>query len=323
MFPPTWTILALVVLASDVALSTLPKIERSIGLESRQTAPLTQYIVENQCPAPINLYIGGQLDGVIPSQGNTTKFLPANAGFFYTDANGGNANGLRTVRAGFFGEQFYYYMVQDPSYLNTGLQVTPQDRPVRMGYCPSIACLSTDCFSAFDSPPTRFPPSGPTAPNPPLYECPFSNTTFRITFCPSGNWPGPDTWRIHPGLSNPGKCLDVRGANFSNGTPVQVYDCNGTAAQNWVIYRGPTQVRLAGTNFCLDAGSSPANGVGMKIWQCYDNLPAQQWVFTDENRIVLQGASQCLDLRLGDLANGNQIQTWQCTSNNANQIWTL
>lgn len=62
---------------------------------------------------------------------------------------------------------------------------------------------------------------------------------------------------------------------------------------------------MAGTNFCLDAGSSmsslrrfgscthlfqaPGNGVGMKIWQCYDNLPAQQWYYTADNRIALEG----------------------------------
>jgi len=28
-------------------------------------------------------------------------------------------------------------------------------------------------------------------------------------------------------------------------------------------------------DFCLDAGSSPGNGALMKIWTCYDNLPAQ------------------------------------------------
>jgi len=33
----------------------------------------------------------------------------------------------------------------------------------------------------------------------------------------------------------------------------------------------------------------PANGVALKIWQCYDNLPAQQWYFTDDSRIALEG----------------------------------
>ena len=33
------------------------------------------------------------------------------------------------------------------------------------------------------------------------------------------------------------------------------YDCNGTPAQNWWIVNGSTKVKLAGTNFCLDAGA--------------------------------------------------------------------
>jgi hypothetical protein len=27
----------------------------------------------------------------------------------------------------------------------------------------------------------------------------------------------------------------------------------------------------------------------MKIWQCYDNLPAQAWYYTSDNRIALTG----------------------------------
>ena len=30
-----------------------------------------------------------------------------------------------------------------------------------------------------------------------------------------------------------GKCVDVAGANSADGTTVQLYDCNGTAAQQW------------------------------------------------------------------------------------------
>lgn len=142
------------------------------------------------------------------------------------------------------------------------------------------------------------------------------------------------------------------------------YDCNGTGAQKWVLQRGSTKVKLAGTNFCLDAGSSklffflsvsshsrptsfldidthtaPGNAIGMKIWQCYDNLPAQQWYYTDDDRIALEGKGSlpfrflfsndfmyvdlglCLDLTNGVIVNSNQVQTWQCTDGNNNQIW--
>ena len=64
---------------------------------------------------------------------------------------------------------------------------------------------------------------------------------------------------------------------------------------------------MYGTDFCLDAGSSeyfgpdefvcyllilligPTSGVGLKIWQCFDNLQAQEWFYTDDQRISLNG----------------------------------
>ena len=106
--------------------------------------------------------------------------------------------------------------------------------------------------------------------------------------------------------------------------PTCRYDCNGSAAQNWTVINGtgPSKVQLAGTNFCLDAGSNPGNGVGMKIWTCFSGLPQQQWYITGDNRIALENQGLCLDLTNGNLQNGNQVQTWQCTNNNNNQVWT-
>jgi hypothetical protein len=46
--------------------------------------------------------------------------------------------------------------------------------------------------------------------------------------------------------------------------------------QLWDLPNGTGQVRLHGTDLCLDAGSNPANGVGAKVWTC-GNYPQQQW----------------------------------------------
>jgi len=122
------------------------------------------------------------------------------------------------------------------------------------------------------------------------------------------------------------KCLDVRGAVFANGTPVQIYDCNGTKAQRWIVSRGNTKVRLAGTNFCLDSGTHPADGAQLKIWQCYDNLAAQQWYYADDNRLELEVDNQdfCVDLENGVTTNSHKVQTWTCAcSDNKNQVWSL
>lgn len=57
----------------------------------------------NRCPAPINLVIGGNITGTIPAGGTVNTNLGFNTGgFFFTDANGGNANGVGTTRVGFF-----------------------------------------------------------------------------------------------------------------------------------------------------------------------------------------------------------------------------
>ncbi|KAF8970080.1 G-X-X-X-Q-X-W domain-containing protein [Flammula alnicola] len=278
-----------------------------------------QYTVINKCPSDVNLFIAGALDSSIPAGGSVTRTLPVDAGFFYTDANGGDGNSAGTTRAGFF--ENFYYIVKDPSYLNIGMTVAPHGQTSSSGFCTVAECESVDCTTAFSFPPTGFMVPTNVPPSPPLYLCNTPNTNYDITFCPTGKFPTAGA-TIHPNF-NTAKCMDVRGANFANGTPVQIYDCNGTPAQSWTIRRGSTKVQLTGTNFCLDAGTHPANGIGLKIWQCYDNLPAQQWYYTEDNRIALEGQGFCTDLTNGIQSNSNQLQTWRCTDNNINQIWTI
>ena len=45
---------------------------------------------------------------------------------------------------------------------------------------------------------------------------------------------GPAVELERPGPPDVGRCLDVTNADTANGTKVQLYDCNGTGAQNWV-----------------------------------------------------------------------------------------
>jgi hypothetical protein len=285
---------------------------------ARQVAT-RQYTVYNKCPSAIDLYIGGVKDSSIPTNGNVVKTLGVGAGFFYTDANGGSPNAVGTIRAGFNDD--FYYMVADPNHANTGLQVKPKGRTANNGFCETIECDGRGCPQAFPQPPTRFPAPAPSPPSPPYYRCPIANTDYDITFCPTGKFPDQGQ-PIHFNYFQ-NKCLDVRGAVFANGTPVQIYDCNGTQAQRWIIKRGSTKVQIAGTNFCLDAGTFPSNGIQLKIWQCYDNLPAQQWYYTDDNRIALENQGFCTDLESGIMTNSHKVQTWQCTNNNSNQVWTL
>ncbi|KAH6884294.1 carbohydrate-binding module family 13 protein/putative endo-1,3-beta-glucanase, partial [Coprinopsis sp. MPI-PUGE-AT-0042] len=167
--------------------------------------------------------------------------------------------------------------------------------------CPTSTQIRFGCPGAFDF--------GPSAPNYQGYEPPILPTDPALL---RNNWND--------------KCLDVRGGVFQNGTPVQIYDCTTSPQQYWVYHRGIGQVRVKGTNFCLDSGlnatsEDPINGSQMKIWECYENLPAQTWFRTWDSRLVRAGTSLCLDLTNGSLANGNIIQTWTCSDLNRNQNW--
>ncbi|WP_307853746.1 family 16 glycosylhydrolase [Streptomyces tagetis] len=74
-----------------------------------------------------------------------------------------------------------------------------------------------------------------------------------------------------------GKCVDVAAANSANGTPVQLYDCNGTAAQQWAVGSDGT-IRALGK--CLDVASGgTADGTPVQLWDC-NGSAAQRWVVT-------------------------------------------
>jgi beta-glucanase (GH16 family) len=116
-----------------------------------------------------------------------------------------------------------------------------------------------------------------------------------------------------------GKCVDVAGANSANGTPVQLYDCNGTGAQRWTI-GGDGTIRALGK--CLDVSDrSTANGALVQVWDCWGG-PNQQWVVTAAGDIVNPAANKCLDAKDWGSANGTRLQIWDC-SGGANQKWTV
>ncbi|MFF9640022.1 ricin-type beta-trefoil lectin domain protein [Kitasatospora aureofaciens] len=57
-----------------------------------------------------------------------------------------------------------------------------------------------------------------------------------------------------------GRCLDVSGSNTGNGTQVQLYDCNGTGAQQWQ-HRADGSLLNRQSGRCLDdLGFSTTNG---------------------------------------------------------------
>ncbi|MFB7496193.1 RICIN domain-containing protein [Streptomyces sp. NPDC056161] len=116
-----------------------------------------------------------------------------------------------------------------------------------------------------------------------------------------------------------GKCVDVAGASAANGTPVQLYDCNGTAAQQWAVGSDGT-IRALGK--CLDVtGNGTADGSTVQLWDCTGG-PNQKWTVSAAHDIVNPQANKCLDATGNSSANGTRLQIWTC-SGGANQKWTV
>ncbi|GAA0925992.1 glycoside hydrolase family 16 protein [Kribbella koreensis] len=116
-----------------------------------------------------------------------------------------------------------------------------------------------------------------------------------------------------------GKCMDVAAANSADGTPVQLYDCNGSAAQQWTR-PGDGTIRALGK--CLDvAGGGTADGTKLQIATCSGN-PAQQFTYTGAQDLVNPQANKCVDIPSANTANGNRLQIWTCNGTAA-QKWTL
>ncbi|MCH0538081.1 ricin-type beta-trefoil lectin domain protein [Streptomyces sp. MUM 203J] len=113
-----------------------------------------------------------------------------------------------------------------------------------------------------------------------------------------------------------GKCLDVQGGGKKNGTPVQIYKCNGTAAQKWLIEADDRGLHLRNYNSykCLDvSGGKADNGRKIQIWSC-NQSPAQTWSFNVRATTPLKsvGTGKCLELPKFD--NGYDARQWSCKS---------
>jgi beta-glucanase (GH16 family) len=116
-----------------------------------------------------------------------------------------------------------------------------------------------------------------------------------------------------------GKCLDVAAANPANGTPVQLYDCNGSAAQQWS--RGAND-SLRALGKCLDVkDNSTANGAQLQLWDCA-GTGNQRWAVSGANDVVNIQADKCMDVTGGAATNGARAQLWTCTGA-ANQKWSV
>jgi hypothetical protein len=116
-----------------------------------------------------------------------------------------------------------------------------------------------------------------------------------------------------------GLCVDVRGANTADFTPVQVYTCNGTSAQQWTVVEAGSTLHALGK--CMDInGGGTADGTTVDLYDCNDTA-AQVFIPQSDGALYNPQSNKCLD-DTGYGGSGTQLQIWDCTGN-ANQVWNL
>ncbi|WP_433214158.1 PQQ-dependent sugar dehydrogenase [Dactylosporangium sp. CS-047395] len=139
----------------------------------------------------------------------------------------------------------------------------------------------------------------------------FDLDSFTFTTGAGGNGTGPVK-----GLA--GKCLDARGAASADGTQMQIYTCNGTAAQ--VVAQVGQQLKVLGKCVDISAGAT-ADGTKIQLWTC-NNSGAQNWVPQADGSLKNPASGKCLDVAGANSADSTVVQLYTCNGTSA-QKWTM
>ncbi|MFF4357178.1 RICIN domain-containing protein [Streptomyces sp. NPDC001604] len=125
-----------------------------------------------------------------------------------------------------------------------------------------------------------------------------------------------------------GRCLDAKAAATANGTVVQQYSCNGTAAQRWSFTAtsdGYVRINNANdTNQVADvADVSTADNAVVHLW-AYGGGANQQWLPVDEGggayHFVNRNSGKCLDDPAASTADSVQFVQYTCNGTAAQRF---
>ncbi|MFE2822952.1 lectin [Streptomyces sp. NPDC059271] len=114
-------------------------------------------------------------------------------------------------------------------------------------------------------------------------------------------------------------CVDDASSSTTDGTHVQIWGCNSTYAQDWIV-AGDGSIRTLGK--CLDADhSGTTNGTLIQLWTC-NGSGAQHWTAGTNGSLVNPQSKLCLDDPNSSTTNGTQLQLYTCNGSGA-QNWKL
>jgi len=125
------------------------------------------------------------------------------------------------------------------------------------------------------------------------------------------------TGQILSVLSN--RCIDVQNGSSANGTPVQMWDCNGTAAQRWTMTSSNAVMAMGK---CLDIiNSGTANRTQVQLWDC-TGAGNQKWIPQGNSTLLNPQSGRCLEIIDFNVNNGAPLGIQDCHGYD-NQRWVL
>ncbi|GAA3448925.1 ricin-type beta-trefoil lectin domain protein [Dactylosporangium matsuzakiense] len=118
-----------------------------------------------------------------------------------------------------------------------------------------------------------------------------------------------------------GRCLDVTGGSTAGGAKLELWDCNGTGAQQWRTTTNGTLVNPA-SGKCLDSPSgATGNGTRLQIWDC-NGSGAQSFVYNGGASNIVGPGGKCIDVAGDDNGtDGAVVQLWDCQDTSRDQNW--
>ena len=117
-----------------------------------------------------------------------------------------------------------------------------------------------------------------------------------------------------------GRCVDDYHSGTAGGNKIDIYSCNGSAAQTWTLTPSG-ELRNSASGMCLNDAGYGGQGTKLIQWTCgaYSN---EHWARTPAAQYKLAYNGLCLNDPGYSTADGTQLIIWACGSY-ANERWSL
>ncbi len=114
-------------------------------------------------------------------------------------------------------------------------------------------------------------------------------------------------------------CVDIAGGSTTDGTPVQLWNCNNDNAQQWRVsnareLRNP----LADKCMVLGNGGAAVDGAPIVEWTCGGQAD-QKWQYKNM-QIVAGNSGKCIDVPQNNRVSGQALQLYDCNDSDAQKF---